>query len=348
MSKQAVPRIAFIGSVGIPNRYGGFEAFLEHTCPSMLNGAESVTVTCAESMYPGERGPYEGVDRVFIPCEANGVWSIFHDLLAFMAVVHRSSHIVVLGVSGGLWFPLFRCICLLTGKRLLVNVDGVEWKRGKFSHWKRAFLWCLDYMAQRFSHTIIIDNASLQARFPTKAVVIAYPGDHVLRVGAEKQRNAALTVCRIEPENNIELLILGVLGSRSHSYVFIGNWENSEYGRGLRRKYSGNTRLRLLDPIYDQTELAHYREECSSYVHGHSVGGTNPSLVEMVYYDCHIYCFDVSYHHTTVGAHARYFRSAKQLSALLDLEAAAPESRDDLRVQYSRERISRQYLGLCI
>lgn len=346
-SNKRQPRIAFIGSVGIPNRYGGFEAFLEHTTPFILEGAQSVTVTCARSAYPGDETSYNGIERIFINCSANGAASILHDFLAFFAVFPRASHIIVLGVSGGMWFPLFRFLCALTGKRLLVNVDGVEWKRGKFSKSKRVFLRMIDFLAQRFAHTIIIDNDGLPSHFPDKTFCIAYPGDHVLRLPAKMQKNSALTICRIEPENNIELLITGVLASACHTYTFIGNWDRSEYGIALRKKYGNNPRLKLLDPVYDPVRLAHYRETCSSYIHGHSVGGTNPSLVEMIYYNCHIYCLDVVYHHYTIESHAHFFRSPADLAAMLDAEDGAPVPRDELKSKYSRECISSAYLDMC-
>lgn len=342
-----MPRVAFIGSVGIPNRYGGFEAFLEHTTPAMLDGADEVMVTCARAAYPDAEPMFNGVRRIFINCSANGAASILHDLLAFFAVFPRATHIIVLGVSGGMWFPLFRLLCALSGKRLLVNVDGVEWKRGKFSPAKRQFLRVIDYLAQRFAHRIVIDNAALPSYFPAKTDCIAYPGDHVLRQGTPMQGHSALTICRIEPENNIELLIQGVLASRAHRYTFIGNWDRSEYGIALRAKYGANPRLRLLDPVYDPVALAQYRESCSSYVHGHSVGGTNPSLVEMVYYDCQLYCLDVVYHHHTVEGHAHFFRTAAELAALLDAEQGGAAGRAGLQAKYSRAGIAAAYLALC-
>ena len=340
-------RIAFIGSVGIPNVYGGFEAFLEHTTPYILKGADSVMVTCAKDTYPDGEPLYNGVERLFIACPANGAASILHDLLAFFAVFGRASHIFVLGVSGGMWFPLFRMLCGLSGKQLYVNVDGVEWKRGKFSAGKRIFLRVLDYLAQRFAHKVIIDSDALQPLYPGKTLCIAYPGDHVVRVAGPMVPRTALTVCRIEPENNIAMLIEGVLASGHHTYTIIGNWHRSPYGVALREKYGHHPRLNLLDPIYDPDALARHRDSCSSYVHGHSVGGTNPSLVEMLYYDCQIYCLDVPYHHSTAGRHAHFFDSAQSLAALLDIEHGAAAPRDDVRARYSRAGISSAYLAMC-
>jgi glycosyltransferase involved in cell wall biosynthesis len=343
-------RAAFIGAVGIPNRYGGFEAFLDHCSPVMRTRLRGLIVTCDGSLYP-DRSVSEvaGIQRLFIPVRANGAASVLHDLLAFCAVFPRASHIVVLGVSGGIWFPLMRLMCTLGGKRLLVNIDGVEWKRGKFKTWKKALLWTFDWCAQTFAHRVVYDNAALVPRYPRKSAEIAYSGDQVLRLPQLPQRRrTALTICRIEPENNIDMLIEGVLLADDISYVVIGNWNHSEYGRALRARYADQPRLRLLDPEYDPVRLAEFREQCAMYVHGHSVGGTNPSLVEMLFYDSDLFCFDVAYHRASVGPCARYFKDAASLACLLKEAAHVAPLRGLYRERYTRARISQQYIRLML
>lgn len=351
MNKTAT-KVAFIGTAGVPNCYGGFEAFLEFCGPAIAQHVQRVTVTCDASLYVGKSGEFGGMHRVFLPIRANGGMSVLHDLLAFFMVFRAATHIVVLGVSGGLWFPLFRLMCALGGKRLLVNVDGVEWRRTKFSPVKRLLLRCFDWMAQRFSHVVIYDNAALrdylcQFSLP-KGIQIAYSGDHVIRI-PESARNrsegTALTICRIEPENNIEMLIEGALLSSLRKHTIVGNWSHSEYGRKLKARYVTHSRLVLLDPIYETNRLAKLRESCDFYLHGHSVGGTNPSLVEMLFYDCSILCFDVPFHHATAGECARYFKDARELALLLDTASEVNcVLRATYREKYSAQRIAAQYV----
>ena len=342
--------VAFIGSAGIPNRYGGFEAFLENCAPEIAARTCSTTVTCDRSLYTDRTPMYQGVQRLFLRTPANGGWSIIHDLIAFMRVFTNSTHIVVLGVSGGPWFPLFRLLCALTGKRLLVNIDGVEWRRHKFSLPQRLLLRCFDALAQRCAHTVIYDNAALLdfvfAGCRKKAVQIGYSGDHVLRMPAVvRQASTGLTVCRIEPENNIDMLIEGVLRSRLNRYTIVGNWTYSDYGRQLRKRHTGEPRLQLLNPIYDPERLATLRESCDVYIHGHSVGGTNPSLVEMLFYDCRLLCFDVPFHRETSGHCAQYFGSAAALAALLDESNDAAGDRALRRNRFTCSVIARSYVS---
>nr|WP_186827443.1 DUF1972 domain-containing protein [Comamonas testosteroni] len=343
--------LAFVGSVGVPNRYGGFESFLEHCGPEISKEVAEVIVTCDASVYENQECNFKGVKRIFIPIRANGAASIFHDAFAFFRVFNRSSHIFFLGVSGGLWFPIFRLMCDLTGKKIIVNIDGVEWRRRKFGKFKRGILRLLDGMSQVFSHKIIYDNEGLRPYilkpFFSKSSLIDYPGDYVQKIpGVQMQKGHALTICRIEPENNLDILIEGALNSRLDSYTVVGNWNHSPYARNLREKYRGQPKIRFLDPIYDAMKLAELRQSCEIYLHGHSVGGTNPSLVEMLFYDCRILCFDVDFNRFTTDNELEYFKNSGDLVKIISTQKENISSRDNLRKRYSRNEIVRKYLAL--
>lgn len=349
-------RLAFIGAVGIPNRYGGFESFLENCAPKLADRVSRVTVTCDPKHYVDRCPTYGHVFRLFIPVRANGGLSVVHDLLAFLAVFPRATHIIVLGVSAGPWFPLFRIACDAFGKQLFVNVDGIEWRRVKFGRLRRMLLRSFDFLAQTCAHKIIIDNRALLPYVPAarwrKTHLISYSGDHVTkREGQVITPGTALTVCRIEPENNVDMLIEGFLRSRGVSYTVVGNWQGSAYGRRLRAKYAGSDRLHLLDPIYDPEKLGELRGSCQYYLHGHGVGGTNPSLVEMTYYDCGLLCFDCAFNRETAGNEGRYFANADDIQELLDSSDAAIvdcESRQRLRSRYTRDEICSLYMDLLL
>ena len=343
--------LAFVGSVGVPNRYGGFEAFLEHCGPEIAKHVADVVVTCDASVYEDQHSDFQGMKRIFVPIKANGGSSIVHDALAFLKVFRKSSHIFFLGVSGGLWFPIFRLMCDLSGKKIIVNIDGVEWRRSKFGKTKRGILRLLDGMSQVFAHKIIYDNEGLRSYILkpliNKSSLIAYPGDYVERIpDVEVQKGHALTICRIEPENNLDVLIEGALNSNLKIYTVVGNWSHSPYARSLREKYKDQSRIRLIDPIYDAARLAELRQSCEIYLHGHSVGGTNPSLVEMLFYDCRILCFDVNFNRFSTDNEMEYFKDSKELSEIIEKGGAIIYCRSGLREKYSRSVIAKKYLEL--
>jgi glycosyltransferase involved in cell wall biosynthesis len=128
----------------------------------------------------------------------------------------------------------------------------------------------------------------------------------------------ATNVCRIEPENNVHEVLEAFSLLPKHTLVIIGNWKNSSYGKVLQEKYSTFRNLILLDPIYDQRTLDVIRGNALLYVHGHSAGGTNPSLVEAMYLGLPVFAFGVSYNLTTTEQKARYFQKSADLKQLVE------------------------------
>lgn len=320
----------------------------------MARMGHEVSVTCDKRYYDERTPTYLGVRRLFLPIPANGVLSPLHDLVAFAVVFARADAIIVLGVSAGPLFIVMRFLTSLFGKRLLVNIDGVEWRRRKYSSARRFMLRIFDFIGQLSASALIYDNPGLRTfvwkAFRGKAFFIAYPGDHARALPGRPntQLKGALTICRIEPENNIEMLIDGALGSSIEKYTIVGNWANSNFGRRLKSKYRNEPRLCLLEPIYEPEVLVRYRESCEVYLHGHSVGGTNPSLVEMLFYDCAILCFDCEFNRHTAKDGAAYFNSAADLSKGIDriLSGALSVPRRRSIDEYKADNIASQYIAL--
>jgi glycosyltransferase involved in cell wall biosynthesis len=158
------------------------------------------------------------------------------------------------------------------------------------------------------------------------STLIAYGGDHVQKGRKPNYKDIkkypflsdsyAFKVARIEPENNLHLILEGFCTSK-WPLVVVGNWEQSAYGKSLVKRYSKYDHLFLLDAIYEQSELDLIRGNCSVYIHGHSAGGTNPSLVEAMNLELPVFAFDCSFNRATTDDKAHYFKDAKQLMGLL-------------------------------
>jgi glycosyltransferase involved in cell wall biosynthesis len=140
----------------------------------------------------------------------------------------------------------------------------------------------------------------------------------------------ALALCRIEPENNCHLLLKAFSKISRLPLVFVGNWDASDYGRKLRKAYEREKSCILLSPIYNQDVLYTLRAGAGFYVHGHSAGGTNPSLVEMMHFGVPVLAFDCIFNRYTTHQEAVYFESEEELSLTLadicdDLDTADTE-----------------------
>lgn len=251
--------------------------------------------------------------------------------------------ILVLGVSGCIVLPVMKKI---SNKKIIVNIDGLEWKRNKWNRIAKRFLKYSEKLAVKSADYVIADNLGINKyikdEYNKSSDTIAYGADHVERIELDRNstdeyefiRNAyAMTVCRIEPENNIHMILDAFSKIKSLPIVIVGNWNNSEYGKKLRAKYNSINYMFLLDPIYDQNRLNLVRSNCSIYIHGHSAGGTNPSLVEAMYLKLPIIVYDVIYNRMTTQNKALYFDSSKTLIELV----AKLINNEKLLYEYSTE-----------
>jgi glycosyltransferase involved in cell wall biosynthesis len=158
----------------------------------------------------------------------------------------------------------------------------------------------------------------------------------------------ALSICRIEPENNVHL-ILEAFSEAKLRLVFIGNWKKSSYGRALYDKYKDEINITLSKPIYCLDTLHAFRSECSVYIHGHSAGGTNPSLVEMMHFSKPIVAFDCSFNRATMEDKGNYFSSSKGLAKILGEPNGLVDGIEMTEIakrRYTWEIIRKQYLEL--
>ncbi|MFY8327046.1 DUF1972 domain-containing protein [Pseudoalteromonas sp. ZZD1] len=304
--------ISVIGTVGVPACYGGFESLVENLLPSK----KIDLIYCTRKVYKHEQKEYKGSCLKYWSLDANGVQSIPYDVLSvFHSLFFTKNDLLVLGVSGAIAIPFFK---LFSKRKVVTNIDGLEWKRAKWGKVAKWFLKFSEKIAVKFSDTVIADNAAIAEHvltaYNTQAEVIAYGGDHAVRGGLPSSKeNYSLALCRIEPENNIKMILDAYSNAPDQHLKFIGNWNNSEFGKVLKSEYGSYNNIELIDPIYDLDELFKLRSKAARYIHGHSAGGTNPSLVEMMFFDLPIYCFDCNYNRASTQNSAIYFASSEHL-----------------------------------
>lgn len=322
-------RVAIIGTQGVPAHYGGFESLVENMIGENCSPNIQYTVFCSSKDMKSQMDMYKGAKLKYVGLHADGAESISYDVISMMKCIRGYDVILVLGVSGCLFMPILR---ILTKAKIIVNIDGLEHRRAK---WGKVARWVLrqsEAMAVRWADCIVADNKGIQdyvtETYGKPSVLIAYGGDHVLRkVDEEKQREIlqkygveageySVCVCRIEPENNSHV-ILEAFSQTGRDLVFVGNWERSEYSRELKQRYTKYQNIRLVDSVYDLDTLFTLRSNCDCYVHGHSAGGTNPSLVEAMFFGKPILAYDVIYNRETTENQAYYFKDSQELASLL-------------------------------
>ncbi len=356
-------KVAIIGTVGLPANYGGFETLAQHLVKN-LSHKYNFTVYCSAKKYKKEQRQknYFGARLKFLPFNANGIQSIVYDSVSIIHSLFYADVLIVLGVAGAWLLPFVR---LFRNKRIIISIDGIEWKRDKWNTPARLYLWWAEKIAVKYSHIDISDNESIQdytaRRYRSLSRVIEYGGDHVQPIEANEDDHEkywflrfvyAIKVCRIEPENNVHLILKAFANVNKYPLVIIGNWNNSEYGRLLKKEYGSHENIILLDPIYDQKTLDLLRVNASLYVHGHSAGGTNPSLVEAMSLGLPVLSYDVSYNRTTSENKAAYFKKEEDIISFLEntsigsIKKIGTSMKEIAGRRYRWELIARKYDAL--
>ena len=318
-------RVAILGTQGVPAKYGGFETLVENIIGDNCSDDVEYTVFCSGKDMPERLPEYKGAKLKYVNFRANGVQSIPYDIVSMMRSMRGYDTIMVLGVSGCIFLPFLK---LFSRSKIIVNIDGLEHRRAKWKGWVRRFLKLSESIAVRYADMTIADNRGIQDYvshvYNKEAQLVTYGGNHVL-VDVSKERETEIlekyslkkneyhmSLCRIEPENNCHLT-LEAFSKSNEKLIFIGNWQHNGYSKKLKEQYSGYDNIMLLDSIYDLDILYALRKNTKCYIHGHSAGGTNPSLVEAMFFGRPVLAFNIVYNRETTHHKAKYYQNSKEL-----------------------------------
>lgn len=359
-------RISLIGTRGVPATYGGFETAAEEIGRRLVERGHEVVVYCR---HPTPRVPaHHGMKLVHLPAlRAKALETLSHTALSALDAVARRRPDVAI-VFNGANAPL---LPLLRLRRIPValHVDGLEWRRSKWGRVGRRYYLCCEWLGTRLCRTLIADARGIhdyyRDRYGVAARTIAYgapildgvAGDRVGELGLEAG-GFHLVVARLEPENNVAMAVAGRQGSAaSLPLVVVGDapYVTPEIA-SLRESVAGDERVRMVGAVYDQELLDQLYAHCASYVHGHSVGGTNPSLLRAMGAGAPVLAFDVVFNREVAGDTGRYYASSADLSRLLEeveADAEATRARGRLgrsRVQehYDWETVTDGYEAMCL
>ena len=311
-------RIGIIGTRGIPNHHGGFEQFAEFFSVFLSENEHEVYVYNS-SLHPFKENLFKGVKIIhcYDPEDKMGTFGQFvYDLNCILDSRKRQFDILLqLGyTSSSIWHRL------LPKKPIVItNMDGLEWKRSKYSETVQSFLKYAERLAVKSSNYLIADSIGiqnyLQKKYSVKSQYIAYgaqlfnnPNIRVLESYGVESYNYNLLIARMEPENNIETILDGVAESTNKTpFLVIGKHDSNKFGVFLKEKFKNNKNIHFLGGIYNLEHLNNLRYFSNLYFHGHSVGGTNPSLLEAMASKALIIANDNEFNKSILKDNAFYF-----------------------------------------
>jgi glycosyltransferase involved in cell wall biosynthesis len=366
MNSLESKRLAILGTRGIPARYGGFETFAEELALHLVAKGVDVTVYCEADLQQPQPDHYQGVKLVYLPVTPCGpLTTVLFDLRSLWHARRGYDVVYMLGYGAA---P-FCFIPRLWGSQVWINVDGVEWARAKWSALAQRYFRAMEWFSTWVPNRIIADAEGIRVhlesrhRFTTPCSVISYgapivetePAAALLAEWGLNPASYYLVVARIEPENHVREIVEGYLASSSpFPLVVVGDHQSgTPYARSVAA--CADSRVRFLGGVYDKAKLQALRCHALAYCHGHSVGGTNPSLLEALGCGNLVIAHDNVFNREVTGDLGFYFKTADDLPALLArIELQDEASRSGLHLAakqriletYSWDRICNNYLAL--
>ena len=352
-------KIAILGTRGIPNFHGGFEQFAEYLSVHLLKQGHQVIVYNSHN-HPYSSSKWNEVDIIhkYDPEHLLGTAGQFiYDLNCILDARKRDFDVILqLGyTSSSIWGWLFPKKAIV-----ITNMDGLEWKRSKYSKPVQKFLRIAEKLAIKTSQYLVADSIGIQEYLKfhhgADSEYIAYGADRYsppkndqnLDSFGVKGLQFNLIIARMEPENNIEVILESVVASESKTPLLVIGKINTKFGRYLKNRYERYDQIRFLGGIYEKEKLNELRFWSNIYFHGHSVGGTNPSLLEAMAASCFIIAHDNVFNRSILKDNAYYFSGQDDLTLLLKLskenqQKLIENNRKEILEKYSWRLINTQY-----
>lgn len=319
--------IAMVGTRGVPARYGGFETCVEEVGRRLAARGHRVVVYCRQTA--GEEPQlrrHEGMDLVHLPAlPRRSLETLSHTALSVAHLArHRTDVALVFNAANAPTLPLVRA----RGIPVATHVDGLEWLRSKWGSVGKRYYRAAEALAVRWSDAVIADAPGIaryyRSEFGASSALISYgapiiePGHGRLAELGLEPRGYHLVVARFEPENHVHVIVLGYRRSAARlPLVVVGSAPYSDRYTAYLHSL-GDDRVRFLGGVWDSELLDQLYAGCYSYVHGHSVGGTNPSLLRAIGAGAPTLAFDVGFNRDVLQDAGRYFTTSADVSAAIE------------------------------
>lgn len=327
--------VRILGIRGVPAAHGGFETFAEYLALYLVTKGWRVVVYCQEE---GE-GPitsdtWRGVERVKVPVRARGpLGTVLFDWRTTVHASRQGDLCLTLGYNTAVFCALLRA----RGVPNVINMDGIEWSRAKWGPVPTAWLWFNERAACRLGNHLVADHPAIKAHLAKqvsaeKITTIAYGADRVTAAPETPVRELGLVpgeymtlIARPEPENSILEVVAGFSKKRrAKRLLVLGRYDTANDGYHRAVQAAASDEVMFVGAVYDRARVQALRFHSIAYIHGHRVGGTNPSLVEALGAGNAVFAHDNRFNRGVCGDAARYFTDTDDFAAVMDGLATDP------------------------
>ncbi|MEO0310959.1 MAG: hypothetical protein RIQ89_616 [Bacteroidota bacterium] len=343
-------KVALIGSRGAPNNYGGFEFFVEQLAPRLADKGIDITVVNERS----NRNVSDKYKIIFSDYnKANNPFRFYINSLSKAVLLNDIC--IVCGLGAAWAYPLYA-----KHAKLITITDGIEEHRKRFNIVKKFYIKGAYFFARFYSSKLIGDARQITQYLilnkgcrPESVVTIPYApadifdlNDSILLKLNLEPKSYALVISRLVPENSLNLM-LSTLSNLNIKTVVVGDYNQSSYSRKLYHQYKEN--ILFTGANYDVAMVNSLRSNCKYYLHGHTVGGTNPGLLEAMKFNLLIFAHDNEFNREVTANRASYFSDEESLKQLLFLDNIDPVNYVDLlQSVYNWNLITETYYQLIL
>ncbi len=357
-------RIALVGTRGVPAKYGGFETCVEEVGTRLAAAGHEVIVYCRGAAPDERMASFQGMQLVHLPAlRKRSLETLSHTALSVGHLVTRRKvdAVLMFNAANAPLIPPLR----LRRLPVVTHVDGLEWKRAKWGKTGRRYYRLAEALSVRWSTALIADAAGISdyytAEFGAPTVLIRYGAPVIDRsepsvlapLEVEPQK-FHLVVARIEPENHVDVIVEGYVRSAAvEPLIVVGSAPYAD-AHIARIHELADDRVRMVGAIWDQDLLNALYSNALTYFHGHSVGGTNPSLLRAIGAGAATAAFDVSFNREVLGDAGRYWRTPDDVVTCVE---DAERDRDGARARgdqakqranaYDWDEVAAGYEELC-
>lgn len=358
-------RIAILGTRGIPNYYGGFEHISEYVSAGLVQRGHSVTVYNSHN-HPYKEDSWNGVQIVhcYDPEYAIGTAGQFvYDLNCLRDARKRNFDVVlIMGyTSSSVWGSMYP-----QNSTIITNMDGMEWKRSKYSKPVQKFLRYAEKLAVKHSEYYISDSLVIKGyladKYQINSEYIPYGADLFTEEEREQidledalKEDYFLLMARMEPENNIESILDGFNQSNSARKFKVLGDTNNRFGKFITHKFNNDERIEFKGGVWDTPKIRLMQNNSYLYFHGHSVGGTNPSLLEAMASEALIAAHNNPFNKAVLTSDAYYFSNAADVRQLVENVQRKDTERNmvnnnlrKIQYQFNWEKVIDQYENFII
>ncbi|THG31098.1 DUF1972 domain-containing protein [Naasia lichenicola] len=327
-------RIAMVGTRGVPAAYGGFETAIEEIGQRLVARGHEVTVYCRVGKNGEKPATHLGMKLVYLPAmKKKTLETLSHTALSALHMMGTKGHdaAFVFNAANAPFVPMIKA----RRTPVAVHVDGLEWKRGKWGKWGKRYYRMAEEFAVRTGDALISDAQGIadyyEAEFGVPTELLTYGANRLTDVATDKLAKHGLeagkfhvAVARFEPENHVDVIVEGYTASKAqYPLVVVGSAPYAEeYTDRIAKMAAADPRIKMLGGVWDQDELNQLYAHARTYIHGHSVGGTNPSLLRAMGAGTAVIAFDVNFNREVAGPEGMFFSEATQLAPHLhEIEA---------------------------